>query len=137
VQPAIGNLNELSHKGVLMKISCGVPTKNTANENRDRFLTSFMGACWHETTGEPVTKFGSKGFMCIKCGMFFSAQNDYSMPEDFLKLWEWAKNDSRLEEFIKKFRPADFLNARKGARTRKLFADGLYALLSTRGENDV
>lgn len=117
-----------------MKISCSVKTENSINEDRDRFLTSCMGACWHEKTGEPVTKFASKGFMCTKCGMFFTTQNDYSMPEDFLKLYEWAKSDSSLDEFVKKFRPADFLNGKKGPRTRKLFADGLFTLLSTRGE---
>ena len=115
-----------------MKISFVVPMGNVINQARDKFLTSCMGACWHESSGEPVRRFGSNGYICSKCGMFYSIQNDFSMPEDFLKLFEWAKNNSSLEEFTAKFRPADFMNEKKGPKMRKKFADGLFEILSAR-----
>jgi hypothetical protein len=117
-----------------MKISFVVPTGNVVKEARDKYLTSRMSACWHESTGGPVTKLGSTGYICTKCGMFYTVQNDFSMPEDFLKLYEWDKNDSSLEEFTKAFRPADFMNEKKGPHARKTFADGLFKILSAREE---
>lgn len=117
-----------------MKISFVVPIGDVINEARDKFLTSCIGGCWHETTGETVRRFASDGFTCSRCGMFFTTQNDYSMPEDFLKLYQWARNNSSLDEFTKQFRPADFMNEKKGPHMRKEFADGLYTILSTRRE---
>ena len=117
-----------------MKISFVVPSGNALNEARDKFLTSCMGGCWHETTGEPVTKFASSGFICSKCGMFCTTQNDYAMPEDFLKLYQWARNDGSLGEFTNSFRPADFMNEKRGPHARKEFADGLYKILLARRE---
>ncbi len=114
-----------------MKISFVVPTGNIVNEARDKFLTFCINACWHESSGESVVRLGSTGHICSKCGMFYTVQNDFSTPEDFLKLWEWAKNNSSLDEFTKHFRPADFMNEKKGPRTRKQFADGLYKILSS------
>ena len=119
-----------------MKISFVVPTRNIINEARDKFLTSCMGACWHESSGEPLKRLGLNGYICSKCGMFYSTQNDFSMPEDFLKLYEWAKNNTSLEEFTKKFRPADFMNEKKGPHARKKFADDLFKVLSARGEKN-
>ena len=117
-----------------MKISFVVPTGDVVNQERDRFLTSRMGACWHESSGETVRKLGQNGFICTKCGMFYSVQNDFSMPEDFIKLYEWAKNNPALEEFTRGFKPADFMNEKKGPRTRKKFADGVYKILSEGGQ---
>ena len=118
-----------------MKISFVVPTGGVINEARDKFLTSCMGACWHESTGKPVKRLGSNGYICARCGMFFTVQNDFSMPEDFLKLYEWARNDPSLQEFTRTFRPADFMNEKKGPHARKTFADGLFKILSAREEN--
>lgn len=117
-----------------MKISFVVPTGNVVNETRDKFLTSCMNACWHESSGEPVRRVGSNGYICTKCGMFYTTQNDFSMPEDFLKLYEWAKNETSLAEFTSDFRPADFMNEKRGPRTRKKFADGLHRILLAREE---
>jgi hypothetical protein len=118
-----------------MKISFVVPTGDIINEERDRFLTHAMGGCWHEHgDGKPVTMFNLKGHICAKCGLFYSSRNDFSTPEDFLKLYEWAKNDPGIEEFIAKFRARDFMNEKRGPQKRKEFADGLYRLLSARAK---
>jgi len=112
-----------------MKISFVVPMGDVINEKRDRFLTRAMGGCWHET-GEPVKIFGLKGNICTRCHMFFSVRNDFSTLEDFIKLFEWAKNQPDLAEFMARFKPGDFLNEKKGPGMRKKFADGLYEILS-------
>jgi len=116
-----------------MKISFVVPTGDIVNEDRDRFLTEAMGGCWHEDGGgKSVTKFTLKGHVCSKCGLFYSAANDFSTPEDFMKLHQWAKNDPGLQEFVAEFRPRDFMNEKRGPATRKRFADRLYEILSAR-----
>ena len=115
-----------------MKISFVVPTGSVVNEARDKFLTACMNACWHENSGETVTRLGSKGYICTRCGSFYTTQNDFSMPEDFLKLYEWARNNESLDDFIKGFPPSDLMHERKGPRARKKFADALYKILSAR-----
>lgn len=118
-----------------MKISFVVPTGDIVNEERDRFLTQAMGGCWHDQgSGKPVTKFTLKGYICSKCGLFYSARNDFSTAEDFMKLYEWAKNDPSLQEFIAEFRARDFMNEKRGPGARKRFADRLYEILSARGK---
>ncbi|MHB8110783.1 MAG: hypothetical protein ACYDHW_12220 [Syntrophorhabdaceae bacterium] len=120
-----------------MKISFVVPTGDVVNERRDRFLTRFMGACWHESAGKSIKIFGLKGYICTRCHMFFSVRNDFSTPEDFIKLFQWAKNEPGLEEFIARFKPKDFMNEKHGSRARKQFADDLYKILSAGGKEDV
>lgn len=118
-----------------MKICFIVPTGHKVNEARDKFLTACMNACWHESTGGTVTRFGSNGYICARCGAFYTTQNDFSMPEDFLKLYDWAMNKSSLGDFAKDFRPSDLMNEKTGPGARKTFADGLYKILSA-GEDE-
>ncbi|HBL23389.1 MAG TPA: hypothetical protein DDZ40_04655 [Deltaproteobacteria bacterium] len=120
-----------------MKIRFVVPTADIVNEERDRFLTQAMGGCWHDRgSGNPVTMFTLQGHICSKCGLFFSTATDYSTPEDFLRLYEWAKNDPGLQAFVATFRARDFMNEKRGPEKRKQFADGLYTLLSARGKDE-
>jgi hypothetical protein len=117
-----------------MKISFVVPTGDIVNEERDRFLTHAMAGCWHEDGGgKPVTVFTLEGHICSKCGMFFTARNDFSTLEDFLRLYDWARNDTSLTDFVATFRARDLVNEKRGPGTRKRFADDLYRILSARG----
>ncbi len=116
-----------------MKISFVVPTGDIVNEERDRFLTHAMGGCWHEDGGgEPVTMFTLKGHICSKCGLFYTTRNDFSTLEDFLKLYEWARDDPSLADFVAEFRTRDLVNEKRGPGARKGFADGLYRILTAR-----
>lgn len=117
-----------------MRISFVVPTADIVNEERDRFLTHATGGCWHDSdAGSPVTVFALKGYICTKCGMFYTATNDFSTLEDFLRLYEWARCDPNLKDFVTKFRARDLMSEEQGPETRKRFADGLYRILSARG----
>ena len=117
-----------------MKISFVLPTGDIVNEERDRFLTHAMGGCWHEDGGrEPVTMFALKGHICSKCGLFYTTRNDFSTLEDFLQLYEWARDDPRLADFVAEFRTRDLVNEKRGPGARKRFADGLYRMLTESG----
>jgi hypothetical protein len=117
-----------------MKISFVVPTGNIVNEERDRFLTHAMGDCWHEDGGgKPVTMFALKGHICSRCGLFYTVTNDFSTLEDFLKLYEWARGEPGLADFVAEFRARDLVNEKRGPGARKRFADGLYRILTARG----
>ncbi len=117
-----------------MNIRFVIPTGNIVNIKRDRFLTAAMGACWHEyDPARPVRKFSLTGYVCTKCGAFFSANNDFSTLEDFLKLYEWSKNDPELAEFVAQFKAKHFVRDDKGPARRKKFADGLYEILLAKG----
>ncbi len=117
-----------------MKISFVVPTGDIVNEERDRFLTDAIGGCWHEDDGgEPVTMFALKGHICSKCGLFYTTKNDFSTLEDFLKLYEWARGDPSLADFVAQSRTRDLVNEKRGPGARKRFADGLYRILTARG----
>lgn len=119
-----------------MKISFVVPTGDIVNEERDRFLTHAIGGCWHENSGgKPVTMLALKGYICSKCGMFYTARNDFSTLEDFLKLYDFARSDPGLADFVEKFRTRDLMSEERGPGTRKRFADDLYRILSAQGRD--
>lgn len=115
-----------------MKISFVVPTGDIVNEERDRFLTDAIGGCWHDG-GKPVTMFTLQGQICSKCGMFFTTRNDFSTLEDFLRLYDWARGEPDLADFVAAFRAPDLVNEKRGPAERKRFADGLYLILKARG----
>jgi len=55
-------------------------------EERDRFLTEAMGACWHEYDPEkPLMTYSLIAYVCEKCKNFILGSNDFSMEEDFAK----------------------------------------------------
>jgi len=69
---------------------------------RDKYLTEAMGGCWHETrfTGDSIhIPLEEK---CVKCGVVTAREgdfnrldqdnNDFSTPDGFFKLWDWAIN---------------------------------------------
>lgn len=70
-------------------------------EQRDRFLTEAMGACWHVYDPEkPLMTYSLIAYVCEKCHNFILGSNDFSIPEDFTKLWAWAKAEGSLGEFV-------------------------------------
>jgi len=61
------------------------------NEVRDRFLTEFMGTCWHDyDPDKPINTYSLEAYICNKCKGFILGNNDFSTDEDFTKLWKWA-----------------------------------------------
>ena len=58
---------------------------------RDKYLTEAMGECWHKDT------LGCSDFTCSLCGKLRGVnrtiediRTDFSTPEGFFKLWNWA-----------------------------------------------
>ena len=117
-----------------MRIRFVIQTGGKVNEERDLFLTEAMGTCRHEyDSDKPVMIHSLTGYMCTKCGNFILSANDFSTVEDFMKLYDWAKDQETLKEFVTQFETKDLMKDEKGLGVRKRFADGLYGLLSKAG----
>jgi hypothetical protein len=102
------------------------------NEERDRFLTEAMGACWHQYDVEkPMMTYSLLAYVCEKCGLFILGNNDFSNDEDFPKLWTWATGQSSLSSLIAAY-ARESTEGPSDAATRETFADELYALLNRR-----
>jgi hypothetical protein len=113
-----------------MQLKFTVP-KSTRNEERDRFLTEVMGACWHDYDPDtPVKVLWYKGYICKKCGDFVFTNNDFSTLEDFMKLLNWACDQDTLGAIVSQFEPRYFIKEETGYQARKQFANVLYGLLS-------
>ena len=98
-------------------------------EERDRFLTETMGACWHEYDPEkPLMTYSLIAYVCDKCKNFILGSNDFSMAEDFEKLWKWAGEQDYLADTV--LRLSKRLG--EGSVTRDGAADELYEVLKRR-----
>jgi hypothetical protein len=98
-------------------------------EERDRFLTGAMGACWHAYDLEkPMMTYSLVGYVCEKCNNFILANNDFSMAEDFAKLWKWAGGQDFLGEFVAR----SSIGLEDGSMSRDEVADGIYEFLKER-----
>lgn len=62
------------------------------NTERDKRLTEAMGECWHEKKPVLVPQ-------CIKCFKTDYVQNDFSTPDGFFKLWNWAQGQEWWRKF--------------------------------------
>jgi hypothetical protein len=108
-----------------------VPKTNILNPERDHFLTEKIGDCWHEYDPDAAVKnMQLSGFVCKKCGNFFFTNNDFSSLEDFMKLLNWANEQTALSAIVAQFETNYFMDEEMGPQSRKRFADVLYALLS-------
>jgi hypothetical protein len=98
------------------------------NEERERFLTEVMGACWHDfDLDKPVMTYSLIGYVCTKCGNFILGNNDFASAEDFAKLWQWASDEPRLVEALTRHGKA--YSDLETAEARNRVADELYRLL--------
>ena len=98
-------------------------------EERDRFLTEAMGACWHAYDLEkPMMTYSLIGYVCERCNNFILANNDFSTAEDFAKLWKWTA----AQEFLGDFTARSGSLLADGSMSRDEVADALYALLRDR-----
>jgi hypothetical protein len=99
------------------------------NEERDKFLTETMGACWHRFDVEkPTMTYSLLAYVCEKCGLFILGNNDFSNDEDFPKLWAWARDRSFLDSLVKAYAGSDGKGPSESAM-RDAFADEVYAVL--------
>ena len=68
-------------------------------EMRDKFLTEAMGECWHELSCRPSNNY------CLKCEksnyVDGCVNNNFSTWQSFGKLWEWAKGQEWLDDFLR------------------------------------
>lgn len=63
------------------------------NLERDKFLNVLMGGCWHTDQEEyPL--------YCYKCECVVYNDTNFSTPEGFLNLWNWAKEQPWWHHFI-------------------------------------
>jgi hypothetical protein len=99
------------------------------NEERDRFLTEAMGACWHEFDPEkPLMTYSLIAYVCEKCKGFILGSNDFSMEEDFAKLWEWALEQDFLADTVARLSKG----LDDGSVNKDGAADELYEVLKRR-----
>ena len=99
------------------------------NEERDKFLTEAMGACWHRYNEEkPLLTYSLVAYMCEKCGAFILGNSNFSDDEDFPKLWEWAKRQPVLNSLVAAQGGKDGKGP-SNAATRQTFADEVYVLI--------
>lgn len=73
----------------------------TGGKMRDKYLTEAMGFCYH--TIEAAETFPRYG--CSKCGLDVDdcIDNDFSMWEDFGRLWEWAIDQEWWDDLEKEY----------------------------------
>lgn len=74
------------------------------NIKRDKFLTEYIGECWHETIGSPA------GGYCWKCQDSHSKMeplpnNNFSEWDNFGKLWNWANYQNWFGTFLRNIVP--------------------------------
>jgi hypothetical protein len=69
-------------------------------ENDRKLLTEFLGECWHENPGKPISTYAADVFTCVKCGEYFNRLNsgrtfttwqDMGDVKEKLVEGEWAK----------------------------------------------
>lgn len=99
------------------------------NEHRDRFLTEYMGFCWHDYDPDKnLNTYSLEAYVCNKCKGFILGNNDFSVEEDFLRLLGWVKKQDNLQQFLASYNENDLLGSDKG-NARDGFADRLCATL--------
>jgi hypothetical protein len=107
------------------------------NEERDRFLTEFMRACWHDyDPDKPINTYSLEAYICNKCKGFILGNNDFSIEEDFMRLWKWAKAQEYLKDLISQFDEAGFKDPAGGRANRDRLADTLYEFIAARKESN-
>jgi hypothetical protein len=75
-------------------------------ESCNKFLTEWMGECWHKFT-RPEEKWVESGSVCKKCGKEVSTDNvyqrfNYFTPEGFFLLWNKANEGGSFYAFLYK-----------------------------------
>lgn len=115
--------------------------------DRDKFLTEKMGLCWHDWfykgTHPPYRDPEFKpDKICSNCGIDFYKQLslginecnfDFSTPEGFFKLWNWAAEQDWWQHFIERvtvghFKVRDIISIINPT----VFADEVWGYLSTK-----
>lgn len=103
------------------------------NEERDRFITEYMGQCWHDyDIDKPINTYSLEAYICKKCKGFILGNNDFSNYEDFQRLWIWAKDQKDIADIVAKFDEASFKDNEAGIRYRNMFADAVYNYISAK-----
>jgi len=100
---------------------------------RDKFLTEFMGECWHDALTSDQVSFGE---IC-GCSQFKDKHINFSTWEGFGILWEWVYKQDFYSHFIWKNDPFKTTLPRIGYGPAHSFyefgpdklADQLYAFL--------
>jgi hypothetical protein len=76
-------------------------------ESCNRFLTEWMGECWHEFGSSVMIGKGWDYNRCSKCGAVFGERKalfpDYFSPAGFFATWNRAIFDKNWNSFVKKF----------------------------------
>lgn len=67
------------------------------NEERDKFLTEQMDKCWHEELYR-YDSFTKRCKVCDKDSRSCTRIN-FSTPDGFFKLWNWAKEQEWWEDW--------------------------------------
>ncbi|MCX8111367.1 MAG: hypothetical protein N3D15_08990 [Syntrophorhabdaceae bacterium] len=102
-------------------------------EGRDRFITESMGQCWHDyDIDKPINTYSLEAYICKKCKGFILGNNDFTIEEDFQRLWQWAKGQKDMEDLIARFNEASFKDKEEGTTYRNKFADAVYDYLKAR-----
>ncbi|HOJ71969.1 MAG TPA: hypothetical protein PK864_08585 [Syntrophorhabdaceae bacterium] len=102
-------------------------------EERDRFITEYMGQCWHDyDIDKPINTYSLEAYICKKCKGFILGNNDFTTEEDFQRLWIWAKEQKNMADIVAKFDEASFKGSEAGINNRDMFADAVYTRLKDR-----
>ncbi len=106
----------------------------TMNQERDKYLTEAMGACWHRYDIDKfINTYSLEAYICETCKAFILGNNDFAEAEDFAKLWKWAGQQERLRPITSAYSEEDLFNKDSGRVLRERFADELSAFLKGAG----
>ncbi len=97
------------------------------DDERNRFLTELMGQCWHDyDIDKPINTYSLEAFICKKCKGFILGNNDFSQEEDFMRLYNWAKDQEKLKKITEEYNEGDFHGPERGRLYRERFANSIY-----------
>ncbi|HOV89579.1 MAG TPA: hypothetical protein PKW07_02585 [Syntrophorhabdaceae bacterium] len=97
------------------------------DDERNRFLTELMGQCWHDyDIDKPINTYSLEAFICKKCKGFILGNNDFSQEEDFMRLFNWAKDQEKLKKITEEYNEGDFRDPERGKLYRERFANSIY-----------
>jgi len=100
------------------------------NTERDKFLTLAIGECWHSLNEYARCSGCGRQFTIVRRG--HHVNNNFSTPDGFFKLWDWAKKQEWWSVF--EGRVTVFFGGMAAVISQDRFASAVYEFLKSNGE---
>lgn len=104
---------------------------------RDKYLTESLGECWHG-----ISRTNNPRHTCTKCGLksdelYTFTFNNFSTPDGFFKLWNWAQEQEWFIPFTFKMSMiGDSYHMRTDIIHPDRFSNAVYKFLKESDKNE-